>query len=184
MLNFYLSMFEDIESKNKFENIYKKYKYLMIYIANKYVHNQEIAEDIVHDVFLKIISNFDTLRLDNEKEVSALVSVMTANHALNFIEKKKRCVILSDEEDNVDNYVCNRHRNFFENNVINTIHTHESIEIINSMNPKYSTPLKLHSLGYKYSEIAALLDISEATVKVRIFRAREMLFEKVGEKNE
>ena len=59
MLSFYLSMFDDIEDKNKFEKLYHDYKYLMLYVANQKTNNSSWAEDIVHDAFYNIAKNFD-----------------------------------------------------------------------------------------------------------------------------
>jgi len=49
--------------------------------------------------------------------------------------------------------------------------------IIATLDEKYITPLVLQEQGYKISEIAATLDISESAVKMRISRAKRMIFE-------
>lgn len=183
MLNIYISMLDDAESKHKFEQIYVKYKYLMLYVANQRISNSQWAEDIVHDSFLKIIKNFDRLRLDNDKEISALVVTITKNCVYNFNEKNKRNVII-DEDDVLDNYTSNRHCNFAEDCVIDTIYTSEAIAVMKSLDDKYSLPMSYAALGYKLDDIAAIMELSQTAVKGRIFRGRQKLYEEVGVTNE
>ena len=73
MLSFYLSMFDDIEDKNKFEKLYHDYKFLMLYVANKVTNNSSWAEDIVHDAFYNIANNFDKLKFESEKKTVPLI---------------------------------------------------------------------------------------------------------------
>jgi len=50
------------------------------------------------------------------------------------------------------------------------------------MDAKYSDVLQMKSLyGLSNSEIANLFDVSEQLVRVRLFRARKMLMEKLNE---
>ena len=47
------------------------------------------------------------------------------------------------------------------------------------LDEKYITPLTLQEQGYRISEIAAMLDISRSAVKMRISRAKKMIYELV-----
>jgi RNA polymerase sigma-70 factor (ECF subfamily) len=50
-------------------------------------------------------------------------------------------------------------------------------EIVDTLHPKYKDIIKLHYFnGLSCDEIAQQLDLPEGTVKVRLFRARELLF--------
>ena len=46
----------------------------------------------------------------------------------------------------------------------------------------YITPLTLQEQGYRIKEIAEMLDISESAVKMRISRAKKMIYELVEAK--
>jgi len=49
------------------------------------------------------------------------------------------------------------------------------VKIVQDMDEKYKTPLALKIDGYKISEIADMLQLSEGAVKVRLYRARRMI---------
>lgn len=53
----YLQMIETPEEKSKFEQIYLEYKGLMFHVAYEILHNEQDAEDAVHQAFVKIAEN-------------------------------------------------------------------------------------------------------------------------------
>ncbi|MGB9762891.1 MAG: RNA polymerase sigma factor [Minisyncoccia bacterium] len=59
MLPIYLAMLDGEEDKNKFELLYVTYRKLMFYVANRILNDERLAEDAVHQTFLKILENFD-----------------------------------------------------------------------------------------------------------------------------
>lgn len=59
MIALYLSLIDSDESKDKFEELYLKYRRQMKIIAFKILGDEGLAEDAVHNAFLKIISAFD-----------------------------------------------------------------------------------------------------------------------------
>lgn len=55
MLFFYLSALDTQEERTKFEDIYKKYGKLMKYVAYNILRDDSLAEDAVHNAFLKLM---------------------------------------------------------------------------------------------------------------------------------
>lgn len=55
----YLSMIEDAEDQNKFEQVYLRYKNLMFYVAHRILNDAQEAEDAVHDAFVRIAEHID-----------------------------------------------------------------------------------------------------------------------------
>ena len=68
MIAIYLSIIDKLDDRHKFEVIYEKDYRLMLYISNQQTNNSTFAEDIVQEIFIKIIKNriynkyFDGLR--------------------------------------------------------------------------------------------------------------------------
>ena len=61
--------------------------------------------------------------------------------------------------------------------MINRQEKHLLREIVDSLHPKYKDIIKLHYFNeLSCEEIAQQLDLPEGTVKVRLFRARELLY--------
>lgn len=53
----YLQMLETPEEKSLFEQIYLEYRGLMYHVAYEILHNEQDAEDAVHQAFVKIAEN-------------------------------------------------------------------------------------------------------------------------------
>lgn len=59
MLAFYMMLIDDEQNKSKFEKLYYEYRDRMMYVALSVLHNNEDAEDAVHNAFIGIAKNMD-----------------------------------------------------------------------------------------------------------------------------
>lgn len=59
MLAFYLSLVDSEEDKSKVEQIYYQYRNLMFYVARDVLRDEKLAEDAVHQAFIRIINHLD-----------------------------------------------------------------------------------------------------------------------------
>ncbi len=60
-----MSMIENNTHKLKFENLYRDYRQLMFYKANEILQDKHLAEDAVHQAFIRIIQNLDKIDENN-----------------------------------------------------------------------------------------------------------------------
>ena len=68
MLTLYLTLLDDEEDKNLFENLYYSYRKQMITVAQSVLQDSSDAEDAVHEVFLRIaVKYMDMIRSTNLK---------------------------------------------------------------------------------------------------------------------
>lgn len=74
--------------QGSFEVLYKIYYRKLYMIAFQYVRNQEMAEELVNDVFLKIWR--DATRLNIIQSLGAYLSRCVVNSALDYLQKEKR----------------------------------------------------------------------------------------------
>lgn len=88
MLSIYLTLLDTDEQKSKFEYIYTKYRGGMYQIAMETIHDSHLAEDIVHETFLKLIQTIDKVRAGNEKELRSFLKTITYHQAIDFIRKR------------------------------------------------------------------------------------------------
>ena len=56
---------ENENDRNKTERLYKQYKYLIFSEANKILQDKHLAEDAVHQSFIKIINNLHKIDENN-----------------------------------------------------------------------------------------------------------------------
>ncbi len=79
----------EIHRKNKqvFETVYKKYYQYLYATARHYVNDRENAEEIVHDVFIRIWQKPDVIQLESSLKAYLFRSVVNAS--LSFHRKAK-----------------------------------------------------------------------------------------------
>ncbi len=130
----------------------------------KCLQDSEDASDIVQDSFEKLWNNRKAV--DFEKSKSWLFT--TAHNALiNFAKKKSR---MDFYDENLPERVVMINNNF---------EMKEIVELITDTLPQVQKSILLlrDMEGYNYKEISDLLNISEAQVKVYLFRARRKIKE-------
>ena len=159
MLALYISLLDTEDQISKFEHIYTKYRGLMFYTAKGVLQDSYLAEDAVHETFLDIIRIIDSIRANNEKELSQFLRVLTHHKAVDMVRKCTR----QKKDVNVETIVLDK------------IDYENMLLLVQSMDEKYKTPLLLKVQGYKVSEIADFLNISPGNVKVRLHRARKII---------
>ena len=164
----YLQMIESEDDKTKFEEIYLKYKTLMFYAADKILHNEQDAEDVVHMAFMKLAENIGKIdALDCPKTRSYIVTIVE-NKAIDIYRKK------------------NRHKEaeyLEEVNGLTVTYDGDNLltKCILNLPARYREVILLRYYhGYSVREIAALLDISLAAASKLDQRAKKKLKELCG----
>ncbi len=76
----YLQMLETLDEKSKFEQIYLEYRGLMYHVAYEILHNEQDAEDAVHQAFVKIAENI--------KKIDDPVCPKTHSYIVTIVEHK------------------------------------------------------------------------------------------------
>ena len=90
MLALYLSLIDSDESKDKFEELYLKYRRQMKIIAFKILGDEGLAEDAVHNAFLKIISAFDKFNEIDCQKTKNLIVIIIRSVSIDMYRKRKR----------------------------------------------------------------------------------------------
>ena len=131
--------------------------------AVSYVGSKHDAEDIVQDVFLKLLDKRLLIRKNTEK--SYLMS-MTANRCKDHLRSsaRKASVDLESAEPELQYY------NGFSDTDIAVF------DALMSLEETFRIPIYLHYYeGYTYKDIAGILRISESAAAMRIQRGKEKL---------
>ena len=134
------------------------------------VGNREDAEDVTQEAFTKVFQRLDTFRGDST--LGAWIKRVVINTSLNFVRQKKKLffeeindrTIIADEPE-IDEAVWASD--------INNIH-----EAIKQLPDGCRVVFSLYMLeGYKHSEVADMLDITESTSKTQYKRAKRLIKE-------
>ena len=190
VLQFYLQLLETEEELQKFTQLYETYRKLMHWTAEKILHDEHLAEDAVHEAFLRIIQNFHQIREIPCPKTRSFVVIIVRNVALNmqkkrtWEEKETFREILPEEstdfrEDALRHAIDEIAYGFDE--TIDEIYRNEIMAAVLSMPDVSKEILLLYGyVGYSVRDIAKYLKITEATAYKRLQRARNALAEKIG----
>lgn len=162
MLMFYLEMLDTLEEKVRLEEIYLKYRGAMFRVADSVLHNDQDAEDAVHNAFLRIIKKFSRFQNTAAKDLAPQVIVIARNEAISLQRKKKDAVPLEDW-------------NGFAETAESVSDYHTLVEIFARLPLSYRAALEMKMMGYSDGEIASKLGLTKTAVSTRISRGRQFL---------
>lgn len=168
MVLFYLSLLSSQEDQDKFKQLYLQYSPLMHYVAYQILKNKHLAEEAVHESFIKVINSFYKIEDVDCHKTKRFLVVVTENAAIDILRKEK--------PDSRVSYGSIERRMSTTPDMLENIAVEELADIIAGLPDIYRAVLELrayHQLSDK--QIATVLDISHATVRKRLERARAML---------
>ena len=164
----YLSLLDSEEEISKFELIYSTYKKQMYYTANNILKDSHLAEDAVHNAFLRIINNLEKIEDINSHKTKGLIVIIVKNVSIDIYRKNKKerdNTIFIDDLDDINGY--------------DEINKNDlgDLEIAISKLPENYKQVFLLKFSHELTdnEISEILDIKPDNVRKRISRGREKL---------
>ena len=164
----YLSLLDSEEEISKFELIYSTYKKQMYYTANNILKDSHLAEDAVHNAFLRIINNLEKIEDINSHKTKGLIVIIVKNVSIDIYRKNKKerdNTIFIYDLDDINGY--------------DEINKNEigDLEIAISKLPENYKQVFLLKFSHELTdnEISEILDIKPDNVRKRISRGREKL---------
>lgn len=166
---FYLMMIDVEEDKRKFVILYEKYRYLMLKVAYDVLGDNHLAEDAVHEAFIKVAMNMDKIGEIDAQATKRYLITITKNTTIDIYRKRrtqmKREIYIDELGEKEVPLV------YDETDMDNRI-----LDILKNLPVKYRDVFLLkYSSKMDNKEIADLLKISEGTLRQRIARGKEMI---------
>lgn len=172
MLDIILSIENDEERKTA-EEIWERYQQHMQMIASKILKNPCDADDAVMDAIRCVVKSIHKFVGLGDMDVICLVTVYTKNSAFKIYNKNKT---KSNNVLNIDDYDGEDTSADVEDMVIAQDEYGKAVSCLESMPEIYShTFILRHYYGWSIRDITAYLDLTEANVKKRLNRAKQML---------
>ena len=174
MLPIFLAIENDSE-RELAEQLFLTYKSKMFNIAYSILHNNEDAEDSVMDAIYKIANNISMFVDIDRNKTESLIVIIIRNTAINRYHYNQHRVHTPIEE--LDNVLYDETPSPMDL-VIEAEQYDELLNKIRSLEPIYRDVILLKYLyDYDNGAIASLTGVAEATVRVRLMRARQQLDE-------
>ncbi len=171
--------------ENAYAEIMNRYRKKVEVIVLKIVKQKSEVEDLVQEIFTKAFTSISTFK--SEFSFSTWLYKIATNHCIDFVRKRKISTFSLDEDYELEEDTIQREipdwsltpdRELFEKQRNEIIH-----QAINSLPEHYRKVIIMrHFEDKSYEEIAKELKLPIGTVKVHIFRARELLYKKLKDK--
>jgi RNA polymerase sigma factor (sigma-70 family) len=166
-----------------FVALMRRYKDTIYYMLLKMVNNKTDAEDLTIEAFGKAFVNIH--QYAPQFAFSTWLFRIASNNAIDFMRKKRAVTVPLETSNSMDKNhnrerIINAHEDTFtpEEYYIKGQKAKILRKIVAKLKPRYRTLLELRYFKeYSYEEIAKELNLPLGTVKVQLFRSREMLFD-------
>ena len=155
--------------KRAFEPIVSRYKNLVYSVLLRMVNNNEEANDLAQEVFIKIYKNIG--KYSDEFKFSTWTMKIATNHVIDYRRKLRIETSDIEEAKNVLDYAKSPEQEYLQKE-----QTAAFKNVLDKLPDMYKVPILLyHEQGLSYQEIAEIVNEPMSKVKNRIFRGRKLL---------
>ncbi len=162
--------------RQAFRLLIRQNERLVAHMVGRLIDRDEDREELCQDVFLRVYEKIGEFNF--QSKLSTWIATIAYRHSINHLRKKK--IELSDipEEESFTAHFIS------EDNPEEALADQEmeaiTLKLINLLPAQYKTVLTLYHVdGMNYNEIGEVTGMPEGTVKNYLFRARNLLKEKV-----
>ncbi len=150
------------------KRLYEDNYTVLLGVCLRYANNQEDAMDILHEGFIKILTNIG--KYQPGTSLIAWMRRIVVNTAIDYYRMQTR-----RRTEDLDNA---RDIQTYEPDALSRMTVQEIIRCIQQLSPAYRSVFNLYVVeGYSHREIADMLDITESTSRSNLVKARSKLKE-------
>lgn len=147
------------DQRAAFHVIYDRYKMAMLVYASKRV-SIDVAEDIVHDVFVKLWNNRKNIEFSNK--FTGYLFTSLRNLIIDFIAKDNRKQLYIDS---LEKFALHYSYDRADDKLREELFLKNIHYLLKNFSEQYISVFELRFQGYSNSEIASKLGLSEKTVR-------------------
>lgn len=168
----YLNSLETQEEKDKFEQIYYEYRHTMIYVAMSLLKDQHLAEDAVHESFIRLTKNLHKINDIFCPQTKGYLVTIVRNVSLSMLKKQTHDIPIDEYSEVISSGVD------LEDYALSKLDFEKVVEQIMALPDIYKDVLYLTYINeLSVKEVAKSLDISRELAKKRLQRSRALLAE-------
>jgi RNA polymerase sigma-70 factor, ECF subfamily len=170
------------DDKEAFEILVGRHQNRVLAVAGGILRNKEDVEDIAQQVFLK--AYFSLKRFDQRAAFSTWLYKITVNECWDLLRKRKVRPLLYEaelSEEQARQYQASEEVADRTPDVSERLASQQQVEmLLDCLEERDRMMLMLKEVqGFSVEEIAEILEINGNTVKVRLFRARQKITERM-----
>lgn len=162
-------------SKSEFGSVILSHQSFLYQLAMKLTKDPEESNDLLQETFFKALKNKD--KFQEGTNIKGWLYTIMKNTFINAYRKRKNQNTFVDDTDN--KYFLNIRETEKTVTTDGKVDQEYIMKQINSVDKTYVETFMMYYNGYKYEEIAEIMDIPLGTVKSRIFLARRKMMDKL-----
>ena len=146
--------------------LYERFSSKMYGVCLRYAGNENDANDILQEGFIKVFKNLQKFR--SEGSFEGWVRRIFVNTAIEHYRKRVKLYNVTEAQENTveDTSL----------DALDNLATKDILRVINELSPGYKAVFNMHVIeGYSHKEIADILGITEGTSKSQLARAKGVL---------
>jgi RNA polymerase sigma factor (sigma-70 family) len=160
-----------------YADLVKRHQRFVFSLAMRFAKNREDAEEIAQDCFIKAYRSLASFQ--QQSKFSTWLYSIVYTTAMTFL-RKKRVDTTSIDNDEAFIQIESKPGSYDENNIENKSRSYYLNQAIDQLLPDDATIITMFYKGEQsLDEIAQVLGIEANTVKVKLFRARQRLKDKL-----
>ncbi|MEH6407237.1 MAG: RNA polymerase sigma factor [Leeuwenhoekiella sp.] len=153
--------------------LYDRHSPKMLSVCRQYIRDFHEAEEAMCNGFLKVFTHLESFK--HEGSFEGWVRKIMVRESISYLRGQNKILFNDNEFEQTETAY---------NNIDSALEVEEIQRLIDSLPEGYKVVFVMYAIeGYKHSEIAQILSISEGTSKSQLFKARKMLQQKLQESN-
>lgn len=156
--------------------VYQMYKDMLYNVSLRIIKNQQDAQDMVHDAFIKAFQNI--AKLENDLNLGPWLKRIVVNCSLDFLRQQKKLGWLQESYE-----LQHEEETTTDELEENTLEFEDVKKAINALKDKYRIIIVLYLIeDYSHREIAEQLGLKESTVRNQYVRGKRLLRQQLQHK--
>jgi len=153
--------------------LYEVHAPKMLSVCRYYVKDVQKAEEVMLNGFFKAFTNLNSFK--NEGSFEGWLRKIMVRESISFLRQQKQIEFSIEDIENSNDY---------SSAMENDLEVNDIQQLIDELPEGYKMVFIMYVIeGYKHHEIANMLNISEGTSKSQLFKARQLLQQKIKELN-
>ncbi len=159
------------------ELLYKVNSKKMFGVCMRYAPNRDVAHDIFQEGFIKVFNSLNQFK--RQSSLSSWMYRIFVNTSINYIQRsiKSKFEVSINDNLNITEDVVGEIEN---EHWINHISSSEALDLVQQLPEKYRLIINLFAIEkHSHLEISKILNITEASSRSQLSRARKLLSDKL-----
>lgn len=153
--------------------LFEKHAPKMLSVCRYYVKDVQKAEEVMLNGFFKAFTKLDTFK--NEGSFEGWLRKIMVRESISFLRLQKQIEFSMEEMENLDEHIITLETD---------LEVVEIQKLIDELPEGYKMVFVMYAMeGYKHHEIAEMLNITEGTSKSQLYKARQMLQQRIKKLN-